>query len=706
MSIEQPFSIGTCKVNVLENKLIGSDDEYVLQPKFIELLGFLASRYPEAVTREELINSVWDGNHFVGEKALTNAIWHLRKAFKELDPDNDYIETLRKTGYRLAQLPRYALNQEGESITPTNSVFKRYWFLVLAATFSLISVLVASLQFSATSKEQLPLSQLIETITSSPGRELFPTISADNHYLAYSWRRLGSQSNLYLHDLLSPKKAAIALTDSQAIEGRMVFSHNAQSIYYYRYQDNNQCQLVEQAISTGKITVLTDCIKSLSSDLDITNQGDKLAFIGRKNKTANEPAVENFTQLKILNLEDKSISEIPCQECNSYDESVAFSPNGEQLVVSRNLSTGHEELFIIDIKTAKATQITNGFVDIRGVDWHPEKPLLVFSGIKQGQRHGYFYDVTTKKLTNADIEGLSFPEFARDGSLYFHQWQIDSALMRVEIGDDVASSPFPIMSSHFSTRFSDYSEVTKQLAYTSNESGFTELWVASLDGTARKQLTQLAGSIYNPVWSFDGRYIAFTLFKSAENGLYIYDIEQEQVTKIDTQLSYHGKPAWGHDNKSILISNGYSLFRVSIADKQIEPALTNKAMYGYENTHGEIIFANPENNQLWIKRTADTQEKLLVDNINLSNHFAWYYAQGEQLTGPRIYYFNVKAGDYRLSYYDLEKQTHHDAIRLPERAFSRSSGLTYIASKHWLVFTSYKSPQIDIKRIKAEYLPF
>jgi len=705
MKIEQPFSIGKCQVNVLESKLTCDDNGRVLQPKFIELLGFLAARYPEAVTREELINNVWSGNHFVGEKALTNAIWHLRKAFKELDPDNDYIDTLRKTGYRLAQLPRYTLNEEGESIAPTNSVFKRYWFLILAAIFSLVSVMVASLQFSTTNKEQRPLSQQIETITSSPGRELFPTISADNHYLAYSWRRLGSQSNLYLHDLLSPKKAAIALTDSEAIEGRMVFSHNAQSVYYYRYQ-GNKCQLVEQTISTSKITGLAECIKSLSSDLDITNRGDKLAFIGRKNNTATESVVENFTQLKILNLQDKSISEIPCQECNFYDESVAFSPNGEQLVVSRNLSTGHEELFIIDIKTGKATQITNGFVDIRGVDWHPDKPLLVFSGIKQGQRHGYFYDVSTKQLTNADIQGLSFPEFARDGSLYFHQWQIDSALMRVEIGDDVASSPFPIMSSHFSTRFSDYSEVTKQLAYTSNESGFTELWVASLDGTARKQLTQLAGSIYNPVWSFDGRYIAFTLFKSAENGLYIYDIEQEKVTKVDTQLSYHGKPAWSHDNKSIMISNGYALFRVNLADEKVTPAIPNKALYGYERENGDIIFANQENNQLWVKPIDGQSAQVLVEDINLSNNFAWYFAKGDGTTAARIYYFNVQADDYRLSYYDLETQTHHDVIRLPERAFSRSSGLTYIASKHWLVFTSYKSPQIDIKRIKAEYLPF
>ncbi|MGO2010638.1 MAG: winged helix-turn-helix domain-containing protein [Pseudoalteromonas sp.] len=706
MSIEQPFSVGICQVNVLENTLTCNGDERVLQPKFIELLGFLASRYPEIVTREELINNVWDGNHFVGEKALTNGIWHVRKAFKELDPDNDYIDTLRKTGYRLAQLPHYVSNDQYEAVPVNNGIFKRYWFLILAVTLALISAVITSMSLDNSPINKKSLSEHVETITSSPGRELFPTISKDNHYLAYSWRRLGSQRNLYLHDLLSPNKASIALTDNQAIEGRVVFSHDAQSIYYYQYQSSGECQLVEQVISSGKITKLAKCIESLSSDLDITNQGDKLVFLGPRSSADNGQQINNFAQLKIINLNDHSVTEVACQACNFYDESVAFSPTGEQLVVSRNLPTGHEELFILDIKTAKATQITNGFVDIRGVDWHPSKPMLVFSGIKQGQRHGYFYDLTTDKLTNADIEGLSFPEFASDGSLYFHQWQIDSALMRVAIGDDVASSPFPIMSSHFSSRFSDYSEVTKQLAYTSNESGFTELWRASLDGTERVQLTQLEGSIYNPVWSYDGRFIAFTLFKSGENGLYFYDTLQEQIKKVDTQLTYHGKPAWSHDNQSILISNGSNLFRIDLNNGQVTQALDSKAMYGYENTAGDIIFANQENTQLWIKPAGSMKEQLLVDNINLSNNFAWHFAQEDSTTTARIYYFNVKADDYRLSYYDIDKQIHHDAIRLPERAFSRSSGLTYIADKHWLVFTSYKSPQIDIKRIKAQYLPF
>ena len=77
------------------------DTKLTLQPKFIEVLAFLAQQYPNLVTREQIIEEIWDGNFYVGEKALTNAIWHLRKSLKSFDANIEFIETIRKTGYKL-----------------------------------------------------------------------------------------------------------------------------------------------------------------------------------------------------------------------------------------------------------------------------------------------------------------------------------------------------------------------------------------------------------------------------------------------------------------------------------------------------------------------------------------------------------------------------------------------------------------------------
>ncbi|MBB1301102.1 PD40 domain-containing protein [Pseudoalteromonas sp. SR44-8] len=713
MKINQSFSLGQCEVNTIENKLLCGESECVLQPKFVELLCFLVMRYPELVTREDLIDGVWDGNQFVGEKALTNAIWHLRKTFKELDPAHAYIATVRKTGYRLAQQPVFLDNQKLKSeVKPQLTQIKKskqvlFSSVKIAVMVATVMVCLAFFYF----KRQIPsleplkftsLSEHVETITTSPGRELFPAISNDSHFIVYSWRRPGQQANLYLRDLFSPEQAAIALTESSFLEGRAVFSHDLNNIFYYRRDEQRQCEIVKQNLTTAVTRVLATCGQGRSTDLDINAAGNQLVFISDdKNDHAQ-------TQLNIVDLQSNelAITRVPCSgNCDFNDESVVFSPDGKQLVVSRNLASGYEELFLVEIATGNAKQLTSGFVDIRGVDWHPSKDLLVFSGVDQGKRHGYFYELATGRLVDAHIDGLSYPEYSQDGSLYFHQWDIDSTLMRVETNNVVASSPFPVLSTHFNTRFPDYSATKNKLVFVSNESGTTELWIANKDGTQRKKLTQLNATIYSPVWSPDGRYIAFVVSKNEVNSLRIYDFNSQSSSQINTGLNYHGKPSWAPDSKSILTSNNNELYRFNLKGDNLGKAIEQSTMYAYEDKHGALIFADIAAKQLWIKQPDSGHAQLLVESINLSNHSSWYYVEGATQALSRVYYFNVERDDYRLSYYDFSTQSQHDLMRLPERAFSRSSGLTYIENIGWLVYTSYKSPQIDIKRIKAEYLP-
>lgn len=66
-----------------------------IQQKPMEVLQFLAQQYPALVSREQLITAVWDGNSYVGEKALTNAIWQLRHQLQQLGAA-ELISTIRK----------------------------------------------------------------------------------------------------------------------------------------------------------------------------------------------------------------------------------------------------------------------------------------------------------------------------------------------------------------------------------------------------------------------------------------------------------------------------------------------------------------------------------------------------------------------------------------------------------------------------------
>lgn len=116
------FCLGSCRIDPSDNSISfqtqGQESaqqesaKVSLQPKFIEVLSYLALRHPHVVTRDELIDKVWEGNAYVGTKALTNAIWHLRQQLSPLELEGGVIETVRKAGYRLLLPPVYDIADE------------------------------------------------------------------------------------------------------------------------------------------------------------------------------------------------------------------------------------------------------------------------------------------------------------------------------------------------------------------------------------------------------------------------------------------------------------------------------------------------------------------------------------------------------------------------------------------------------------------
>ncbi len=108
MKIIPSYMLGACKVLPQEYAIeFENGEKHSLQPKYIEMLNYLAVHYPRIITREELIDNIWQGNYYVGDKALTNTIWHLRQQLKQANEHGEYIETIRKMGYRLIVEPQW-----------------------------------------------------------------------------------------------------------------------------------------------------------------------------------------------------------------------------------------------------------------------------------------------------------------------------------------------------------------------------------------------------------------------------------------------------------------------------------------------------------------------------------------------------------------------------------------------------------------------
>ena len=74
--------------------------KYRLQDKSWQVVELLIAEAPRTVSREQLIEKVWNGNWRTGEKGLNQAIWSIRKALSDSSRLPKYIRTWPRLGYQ------------------------------------------------------------------------------------------------------------------------------------------------------------------------------------------------------------------------------------------------------------------------------------------------------------------------------------------------------------------------------------------------------------------------------------------------------------------------------------------------------------------------------------------------------------------------------------------------------------------------------
>ena len=152
-----------------ENRVYNGNEFLDLQPRCMSLFLFLAERPGQVVTRQELMDSVWEGR-IVGEDALNNCVKKLRRLLGD-DPKNpEVIETISKKGYRLiARVHRQWLSTRTKRI---QKLFLKSALLLLAASFAWNHTDISVYRFSdadSAIERQTKLQEMAGGIESAPG---------------------------------------------------------------------------------------------------------------------------------------------------------------------------------------------------------------------------------------------------------------------------------------------------------------------------------------------------------------------------------------------------------------------------------------------------------------------------------------------------------------------------------------------------------
>jgi DNA-binding winged helix-turn-helix (wHTH) protein len=96
----RPFMLGNLQVDPAANEIREGERTITVRRKVMEALTLLAANADRVVTKEELLDELWQAQP-ASEESVTQIISELRRALGDSDRPQRLIQTVPKRGYRL-----------------------------------------------------------------------------------------------------------------------------------------------------------------------------------------------------------------------------------------------------------------------------------------------------------------------------------------------------------------------------------------------------------------------------------------------------------------------------------------------------------------------------------------------------------------------------------------------------------------------------
>jgi Tol biopolymer transport system component/DNA-binding winged helix-turn-helix (wHTH) protein len=697
------FRLGNCQIDPIEHSIIFDGEKKLsIQPKSIEVLYYLAAHYPRVISREELITSIWGEKSVVGDNGLTNAIWHLRKTLKSTSNDGGSIETIRKVGYKLSTAPIWEdeqpCDEERSIISPEKPLLSASRTKTILISISIIFIVLFLVEYDYQKNDFPPIE--ITKITKQQGTESHPAPSSDGRFVAYNKISVvNGTTDLYIqnvHDLQSPPKQ---ITFDAHKEGFSVWSNNGKYLYFSRdHEEKEQCVIVKLDVLSLQETEIAGCEMGRTFlYLDISPDDTTLAYSHRE-----ESSEESGIYFLRLDQTNATPIRFSCHEnCSYEDRDMAFSPDHQTIAISRRNNDYDENIFLVDLKSKVSEQLTYGEEDILGFTWSRNGKQLIYATQKSDNRYSYILNLDTKKIKNLDIPNFNFPAMAKKSNQLFYQVLSEKYhISHLQLDDGVTNSPFPTIQSEFNYLNSHYSKQKNRIVYSSNESGYYELWSSAPNGVNKKQLTNLKTIAQAPRWSHSGQKIAF--ISAPEDSISILDIKTHKIIKLPSPFKSHYRPTWSFDDKSIISSiyeaNTSGLYQIDISSGNSKQLTFDKGRLGVMTSPRILLYTIPGKG-LWQKDIIENTPSVNVIPSSLfRTRYTWAYSNNG------VYFKQNIKNVYQLNFYNLLDKQLTPLIRIPKHALKNTTALTLAENPNRILFTSAGNPQGSINMLKHPLL--
>jgi eukaryotic-like serine/threonine-protein kinase len=202
-----------------------------LEPKSIRLLLYLIQNRARAVSKDELLRSVWE-DAAVTENALTRVVAQLRKALGDDVRVARYIETVPTIGYRfVAEVMERAAPAYSPAVPPAPAPGRNHWILTAALAGALIAGAAVYLFREPPATPQAPLWS--GTVLGGSRIASHPRISPDGQLLAFR-AIIDGQSQVAVMKPDSSSWTALTHDRGNGAVASLAWSRDGSKIYFDR----------------------------------------------------------------------------------------------------------------------------------------------------------------------------------------------------------------------------------------------------------------------------------------------------------------------------------------------------------------------------------------------------------------------------------------------------------------------------------------
>lgn len=507
-----------------------------LEPRVMKVLVALHRAKGHPVSRDELIDLCWEGR-IVTEGALNRCVAQLRKALG--DNPRIRLDTIPTVGYRLQVGQQVSRVEPVESVAPTSAGPHTRRRIAIAGGAAAVVALAAAAALAFMPKPVTWTTAAYHPLTAEPGMETHPAISPNGQQLVYSQRPDSTVGrDLYIRAV--DQGTPVRITAHPDDDHSAAWSPAGDRVVFVRTHPTGACSLVVAPVPIGPERVVARCQSSTYTRVSWLD-GDTLAIGDR-------PDPSQLWRIRAVDLTSgvtRDLTAPPAETLGDSDPSV--SPNGRYIAFRRSLLHGADDLFLKDLKTGRERALTTDGWKAAGYVWSADGRHLFYSSNRGGEFGLWTIDTARDRPPTRISLGVGQLSFSRMSIDRRNRLVVEASRMRTNLAAISADGTLRAVTNATGGDWDPEGAADGAVAYASNRSGGSELWVTHPSGQSVR-LTNIGGSyVHSPAWSPDGRSLVFVAVKGRLADLYTVARDGSRLRALTADGLDKLDPVWSPD---------------------------------------------------------------------------------------------------------------------------------------------------------------